>query len=325
MSENYRMYDDRWRVDPTVTDQPYDVSTDFNVAHNIMDEIATIINARPTLGQQMEHHTAYEMAQVVFGSNQIERLGADLDETKRLCMSIFRGDEGLEYVERSDEYQQKLDNFLLRRNKPGEKAIVRSRREVVQHAAAFQFMINAFVKQDENMTETLIKETHAILTKGLSAEDAGFVSAAGFGGTYRSEHVFAGVSKMTKPANIAGAMKSMIAQLQSDLAVVEATGHIDPFMLAATYCDRFINIHPFKDANGRMCRIILNVILVKYAGVVVPLGEKGEERDEYLAIAQESTRVAGHPGQLGTLVLAKASKGFKKMLNTLKRPSSEES
>ncbi|KAI0474022.1 hypothetical protein GGR56DRAFT_650010 [Xylariaceae sp. FL0804] len=33
---------------------------------------------------------------------------------------------------------------------------------------------------------------------------------------------------------------------------------LDPFDLAAYYCDRFVNVRPFRDGNGRMCRLIPN-------------------------------------------------------------------
>jgi NADPH-dependent curcumin reductase CurA len=51
-----------------------------------------------------------------------------------------------------------------------------------------------------------------------------------------------------------------------------------------------------------MCRMILNAILIKYAWIVVTLGEI-LKRDEYLYIAAESGKVGGHAGQLGKLVL----------------------
>lgn len=124
------------------------------------------------------------------------------------------------------------------------------------------------------MTEQLIKDTHAILIARLGAEDAGVVSATDFAGTYRQEPAYVGAVQATKPAEIAGVMQSMKSNLQKDLAEVEASGMIDPFMLAAKYFDRFVNIHPFKDGNGRMCRLILNAILIEYAGIAVPLGEK---------------------------------------------------
>ena len=171
------------------------------------------------------------------------------------------------------------------------------------------------------MTEELIKDTHAILVKGLSAEEAGVVSGTDFAGTYRRKPAYAGAVEMTKPSEVPAAMRSMILRLQQDLAQIEVSGYMDPFMLAAKYCDQFVNIHPFKDGNGRMCRLILNAILIKYAGVVVPLGEKSEDREEYLQVVQESSRVGGYAGQLGTLVLKKAGGTFRKMLKTLKRQS----
>ena len=100
MSSNYRIYDDRWRVDPTVKDEPLDVSSTFDVTRNMMDEIAQAILFRPTIRQNMEKLITNEMAEVVFGSNQFERLGLNLDETLRLCMLVFLGEEGLENVER---------------------------------------------------------------------------------------------------------------------------------------------------------------------------------------------------------------------------------
>lgn len=48
----------------------------------------------------MEKLITNEMAEVVFGSNRFERLGLNLDETLRLCMLVFSGEEGLENVER---------------------------------------------------------------------------------------------------------------------------------------------------------------------------------------------------------------------------------
>ena len=91
----------------------------------------------------------------------------------------------------------------------------------------------------------------------------------------------------------------MVSKPQANLAEVGASGQLDPFMLAAKCCDRFVNIHPFKDGNGRMCRLVSNAILIRYAGVVVPLGKKSEGREEYLQIAQESSKVGDIPDNWG--------------------------
>ena len=100
MSPNYRIYDDRWRLDPTVKDEPVDVSVSFDASRNMMDEIAKVVFLRPEGPNDIEKLITSEMVEVVFGSNQIERLGVDLDETLRLCLLVFSGKEGLENVER---------------------------------------------------------------------------------------------------------------------------------------------------------------------------------------------------------------------------------
>lgn len=185
----------------------------------------------------------------------------------------------------------------------------------MQHAAAFQYIVDAFVKSERPMSEKLIKETHAILVKELGKEEAGIISIKDIGGTYRHHDAFAGSLRYTKANEVPKAMSSLVSNLHNDLEEIEKSGVIDPFMLAAKYCDRFVNVHPFRDGNGRMCRLILNAILIKYAGIVVVLGEKDQGRDEYLQIAQESTMVKGHPGQLGKLVLEHA-KGTLRRLKT---------
>jgi Fic family protein len=175
------------------------------------------------------------------------------------------------------------------------------------------------VKYDKPISEELIKETHELLVRGLSASEAGVVSSQKFGGFYRSgnDKAYAGSHQFLKPSAIPKAMKSMVESLQADLAEIDKTLTIDPYMLAAKYCDRFVNIHPFKDGNGRMCRIILNAILIKYAGIVVTLGEKDMDREEYLYIAAESGKVGGHPGQLGKLVLESAEGSFRRLKNAV--------
>jgi len=215
----------------------------------------------------------------------------------------------------------RLDALARKGIRASEKAVLRSRREVVQHAAAFQHIVAAFVKDGKPMSEALIKETHGILMRGISGEDAGVFNTKDLGGTYRKgdERAYAGTTQFTTPANVPNAMRSMVESLQADIATIEREQVIDPWVLAARYCDRFVNIHPFKDGNGRMCRLILNAILLKYVGFVVALGEKESNRDAYLIAAQESSKVGGHPGYLATMVLDSAGGTLKRLKAALKR------
>lgn len=219
---------------------------------------------------------------------------------------------------RTEEYQERLEKLVRTGLGPSEHYVIRSRREVIQHAAAFHHIISCFVSKNEPMSEKLIKETHAILVQGINGENAGFLSSKEYGGIYRSDEVFAGSLPFPKPSKISEAMRSMIQTLDKDLKNAAKDKELDPFALAAKYADRIVNIHPFRDVNGRMCRLALNAILIKYAGIVVNVGEHDQSRDEYVLIARESTEVGGHSGALGTLVLKEATKALRNMRDKLK-------
>ena len=87
-------------------------------------------------------------------------------------------------------------------------------------------------------------------------------------------------------------MSRLVLDLKKDIDAFEKGRSIDPFGLAARHCTLLVNIHPFGDGNGRLCRIIMNVILFRIAGIWVPIGEKGETaRAEYLGITARASRV----------------------------------
>ena len=57
-----------------------------------------------------------------------------------------------------------------------------------------------------------------------------------------------------------------------------------PVVIAATFHYRFVRIHPFDDGNGRMARLLMNMILIRH-GYTVALIPK-EERDEYIGMLE---------------------------------------
>jgi Fic family protein len=85
-------------------------------------------------------------------------------------------------------------------------------------------------------------------------------------------------------------MKEMVENLNHDIEEAEKSGNLDPYTLAARYHHQFVNIHPFGDGSGRMSRIILNAILLRYAGHVTEIGLDEDERDEYLRIATRASK-----------------------------------
>ncbi|MCK5772918.1 MAG: Fic family protein, partial [Thermoplasmata archaeon] len=68
----------------------------------------------------------------------------------------------------------------------------------------------------------------------------------------------------------------------------ENRNEIPPFELAALFHIRFVQIHPFTDANGRVGRELLNYILARndYPPIIIPI-ERREEYMDNLTLADE--------------------------------------
>lgn len=67
----------------------------------------------------------------------------------------------------------------------------------------------------------------------------------------------------------------------------EAAGE-HPIIIAATFHYRFVRIHPFDDGNGRMARLLMNLILLKHGYTVAIVAR--EKRDPYLEELERADR-----------------------------------
>ncbi|KAF5676204.1 hypothetical protein FCIRC_7125 [Fusarium circinatum] len=231
-------------------------------------------------------HTITELARMVYGSNMIENVGGGLDITLKLCKDVFRDKELPEEISDHDPDYEQLDLYLYSKDLPCKHAdILQSYREIVQHAKAARFMIEQVCINNKDLSEHIITQAHGDLTYKI--EISKHIPWNEYSGQYRlwnvqwGSHVFMGHSKVRI------AMRDMIEELESDIKKATEKGQIDPVALASKYCHKFVNIHPFGDGNGRMCRLILNTLLIKYGGgcPIVSIGLDSKDRREYLRIA----------------------------------------
>jgi Fic family protein len=86
-------------------------------------------------------------------------------------------------------------------------------------------------------------------------------------------------------------MKDLIERLTDDIIEAEETQELDPYTLAARYHHHYVMIHAFGDGNGRMARMILNVLLLKYAGHLSLFGSDDQEKDDYLDVLRRGSKV----------------------------------
>ncbi|KAI1118706.1 fido domain-containing protein [Nemania sp. NC0429] len=230
-----------------------------------------------------------EACHVVFGSNLIEGAGASLDYTVHLCQQTFRGAQIDAVVGHGGSGHADFLDDSEQHGQQTSQSAIRTRREVIQHAQALSWAIERTLA-GMPWTEEAVKTIHGILYSGMADHDV-------VPGQYRGlDHPIAAkyidpktgrekVTKFVHPRAVPSYMAAWVENLNRDIERAESGAPFDPYDLPAKHYHHFINIHPFGDGNGRTSRIILNCLVVKFTGHLIPMGEDDEEKDEFLSIA----------------------------------------
>ena len=131
--------------------------------------------------------------------------------------------------------------------------------EAVGHSHAIDYM-EALVQKDEALTERTLKEIHNLILRNIDGANAG---------TYRRMNVLiSGAGHIPPPAE--RVLEKMEAFFRWYGA---ARGALHPVEFAARVHADFVNIHPFKDGNGRTARLIMNFELMRagFPTVIIPV------------------------------------------------------
>jgi Fic family protein len=70
---------------------------------------------------------------------------------------------------------------------------------------------------------------------------------------------------------------ALMGELMQWFRAESEKGDLHPLIVSATFHYRFVRIHPFDDGNGRMARLLMNLILMQtgYVPVIIKLASKG--------------------------------------------------
>jgi fido (protein-threonine AMPylation protein) len=295
-----------------------DNNSAFRKAEAMIEEIEGLIQPQDEKAIAAYERTIEDdMSLAIFGSNYIERVGAKLLDTINICKRVFTGEQinAADLPPRDAEYERILAHLRddLKIKNPGVMHVARSRREIIQHAQALQHITQAVIDRNEPFSEQLIKQTHKILCNGISVNRDNPTEPEYYSGRYRTVIVQAGSCNFTPPQFVAKNMKELVSEQNDDIRKCEESNTLDPFQLAAKYSMRFLQIHPFQDGNGRICRLILNALLLKYAGIVVSIGEKDKDRSEYMEICKRESAEMYGGGEFATLVLKRSVSKLEKL------------
>jgi Fic family protein len=129
--------------------------------------------------------------------------------------------------------------------------------EVIGHSQAFDFLFSCAKKNSITLSD--IKELHRLFYYRIDIKKAG---------VYRKEKVFITGSKysVTNPELITEKMEEFVGNMQK----MKETLH--PVEFAARAHKEFVFIHPFVDGNGRVARLLMNLILLQagYTITIIP-------------------------------------------------------
>jgi len=156
-----------------------------------------------------------------------------------------------------------------------------------------------FIKQQRPLTTSYIKELHAALVRSQDHTDAQDTMGNLFEiplikGDWKAQPNYPTkngvVFAYCPPEHVASEMDRLVEFHLQHLA-----DGVAPEVEAAWLHHRFSQIHPFQDGNGRVCRAIASMVLVR-AGLF-PLVVTRDDKDKYLDALE-----AADSGKLGPLV-----------------------
>lgn len=145
--------------------------------------------------------------------------------------------------------------------------------EAIGHAKAYDFMFTLI--NNRTITERDILTMHQMFYENIEKE---------YAGEYRDMDVFISGSKypVTETKRIQLEMDGLFQWIATE------RDQFHPVAFAAQLHKRFVFIHPFKDGNGRIARLIMNTVLIQdeYLPAVIP----PVLRHEYIELLEKARR-----------------------------------
>ncbi|OUL99643.1 Fic family protein [Variovorax sp. JS1663] len=156
------------------------------------------------------------------------------------------------------------------------------------------------VRTKEPVTEHLIRSLHQVMLGAdrevSSVNDDGLrVTRTIAAGRYKtSVNQLVTQTGQTRRFALPSETPALMSQLVATANEERQAPTMHPVLFAASFHHQFVSIHPFDDGNGRIARILMNLLLMQHG--YLPAILRLAERNEYLAAL-----VQADAGELGAL------------------------
>ena len=222
----------------------------------------------------------------------ITRLKEDLDELRPLPSTVLSQVEQNLRIESNynsnaiegntltfGETRRLILHGLTAHGKP-----MRDHLDIEGHDSAVK-AIELAVNDEHELNEVFIRNLHRVLLKGpyeteAVSPDGSLIRRTISVGDYKttSNNVRTSTGEIyyfTPPEQVKPAMSDLI-----DWYRAKEREREHPIVIAASFHYRFVRIHPFDGGNGRMARLLMNMILIKHGYTVAIV--QSDNREEYL-------------------------------------------
>ncbi len=230
---------------------------------------------------------------------KVQQLKAELDSLRPLDPSV---EDRIMQMLRLDwnYHSNKLEGntytfgetkMLLLTGKTAGGKPARDYEEIAGHNEAINVIIE-YIKRSEPLTEIFIRQLHTLILVRPFWSEAKTVDGVTTKrlikvGEYKTEpnHVETQTGEIfyfAEPIETPAKMQELVDWFR----VKTTSSETNPILLAAEFHYRFVLIHPFDDGNGRLARLLMNFILMKYG--YPPVIIKNEDKDNYVAALEQA-------------------------------------
>ena len=163
--------------------------------------------------------------------------------------------------------------------------------EITGHNEAINALLD-LTRGDAPLTESFVRQLHALILRERYQVDA--ITAEGAPtrrwielGQYKTgqnhvQTVTGEIFRFAEPMEVPGKMHTLMQSINE----LQAPSIAEVVLVAAKAHYDFVLIHPFDDGNGRMARLLMNLILIKYG--FPPAIIKTQDKEKYFSALRQA-------------------------------------